>query len=39
MLPYMKRIADFLNGRGVRHILLDTGGDCNPVSHCSWKQA
>ncbi len=31
MLPYMKRIGDFLKARGVRHILLDTDGDCNSV--------
>ncbi len=31
MLPYIKRIADFLKARGVRHILLDTDGDCYPV--------
>ena len=31
MLPYIKRIGDFLKARGVQHILLDTDGDCNPV--------
>ena len=31
MLPYIKRIGDFLKARGVRHILLDTDGDCNAV--------
>jgi len=31
MLPYIKRIADFLKARGVRHILLDTDGDCYSV--------
>ena len=28
MLPYMKKIADFLKARGVRHIHLDTDGNC-----------
>jgi uroporphyrinogen decarboxylase len=31
MLPYIKRVADFLKARGVRHILLDTDGDCYSV--------
>jgi uroporphyrinogen decarboxylase len=31
MLPYIKRIGDFLKARGVQHILLDTDGDCNSV--------
>jgi uroporphyrinogen decarboxylase len=31
MLPYMKRIADFFKARGVRHIHLDTDGDCRPL--------
>ncbi len=31
MLPYIKRIGDFLKARGVRHILLDTDGNCNSV--------
>jgi uroporphyrinogen decarboxylase len=31
MLPYMKRIADFVKARGVRHIHLDTDGDCSPL--------
>lgn len=31
MLPYIKRIGDFLKAHGVRHILLDTDGDCNSV--------
>ena len=31
MLPYIKRLGDFLKARGVRHILLDTDGDCNSV--------
>jgi uroporphyrinogen decarboxylase len=29
MLPYIKRIADFLKSKGVKIILLDTDGDCN----------
>jgi uroporphyrinogen-III decarboxylase len=28
MMPYMKKVADFLKARGVRHIHLDTDGDC-----------
>ena len=31
MLPYIKRVGDFLRARGVRHILLDTDGDCNSL--------
>lgn len=31
MLPYLKRVGDFLKARGVRHILLDTDGDCNAL--------
>ena len=31
MLPYYKRIIDFLNSRGVKIILLDTDGDCNAL--------
>lgn len=31
MLPYMKRIADFVKARGVRQIHLDTDGDCSPL--------
>jgi len=31
MLPYIKRIGDFLKARGVRHVLLDTDGDCYSV--------
>lgn len=31
MLPYIRRIADFLKGRGVDIVLLDTDGDCNDL--------
>jgi uroporphyrinogen decarboxylase len=31
MLPYIRRVGDFLKARGVRHILLDTDGDCNAL--------
>ena len=31
MLPYIKRIGDFLKARDVKHILLDTDGDCRMV--------
>jgi uroporphyrinogen decarboxylase len=31
MLPYIRRVGDFLRSRGVRHILLDTDGDCNSL--------
>jgi uroporphyrinogen decarboxylase len=31
MLPYIKRIADFLKSKGVKIILLDTDGDCNAL--------
>ncbi|MCX6929257.1 MAG: hypothetical protein NT154_39465, partial [Verrucomicrobia bacterium] len=31
MLPYMKQVADFLKARGVRHIHLDTDGDCHSL--------
>jgi len=31
MLPYYKRIIEFLKGRGVKIILLDTDGDCNSL--------
>ena len=31
MLPYLRRVGDFLRARGVRHILLDTDGDCNSL--------
>ena len=31
VLPYIKRIGDFLKSRGVNIILLDTDGDCNDL--------
>ena len=31
MLPYIKRIGDFLKTKGVKIILLDTDGDCNDL--------
>jgi hypothetical protein len=31
LLPYLKRIADFLKARGVWHIHLDTDGDCSSL--------
>jgi uroporphyrinogen decarboxylase len=31
MLPYIKRVGDFLKARGVQHVLLDTDGDCNSL--------
>ncbi|MHC4442429.1 MAG: uroporphyrinogen decarboxylase family protein [Planctomycetota bacterium] len=31
MLPYYKRIIDFLKARGIKVILLDTDGDCNAL--------
>jgi uroporphyrinogen decarboxylase len=31
MLPYYKRLIDFLKSRGVKIILLDTDGDCNSL--------
>jgi hypothetical protein len=31
LLPYLRRIADFVKGRGVRNIHLDTDGDCRPL--------
>lgn len=31
MMPYYKRIIDFLKARGVKIILLDTDGDCNSL--------
>jgi uroporphyrinogen decarboxylase len=31
MLPYIKRIGDFLKSKGVKIILLDTDGDCNDL--------
>ena len=31
MLPYYKRIIDFLKARGVSIILVDTDGDCNSL--------
>jgi len=31
MLPYIKRVGDFLKARGVRHVLLDTDGDCSAL--------
>jgi hypothetical protein len=31
LLPYMKRIADFVKARGVRQIHLDTDGDCRSL--------
>jgi len=31
MLPYIRRVGDFLKSRKVRHILLDTDGDCNSL--------
>jgi len=31
MLPYMKRIADFFKARGVKHLHLDTDGDCRSL--------
>ncbi len=31
MLPYMRRVVDFLKARGVRHFHLDTDGDCSKL--------
>lgn len=31
MLPYIKRVVDFVKSRGVEIILLDTDGDCNDL--------
>lgn len=31
MLPYYRRITDFLKARGVKIILVDTDGDCNSL--------
>ncbi|MBM3707372.1 MAG: hypothetical protein FJW69_03370 [Actinobacteria bacterium] len=31
MVPHYKRIADFLKGKGVNIIMLDTDGDCNEL--------
>lgn len=31
MSPYMKRIADFVKSKGVKHVLLDTDGDCSDL--------
>ena len=31
LCPYIKRVADFLKGRGVKIVLLDTDGDCNSI--------
>lgn len=31
MLPYIRRIADFLKARGVEIVLLDTDGDCEKL--------
>jgi uroporphyrinogen decarboxylase len=31
MLPYYKRIIDFLKAHGVKIILVDTDGDCNSL--------
>jgi uroporphyrinogen decarboxylase len=31
MIPYYQRITDFLKGRGVNIILVDTDGDCNEL--------
>ncbi len=31
LLPYMGRVAEFLKARGVRHIHLDTDGDCSSL--------
>ena len=31
MCPYIKRVIDFLKGRGVKVFLLDTDGDCNNI--------
>lgn len=31
MLPYIKRIGDFFKARGIRHILLDTDGNCYSI--------
>jgi len=31
LLPYIQRVADFLKSRGVRHIHLDTDGDCSSL--------
>ena len=31
LLPYMGRVADFVKARGVRHIHLDTDGDCRSL--------
>ncbi|TSA33372.1 MAG: hypothetical protein D4R64_14280 [Porphyromonadaceae bacterium] len=31
LLPYIKRIGDFVKSKGVKVILLDTDGDCNDL--------
>jgi len=31
LLPYMQRVGDFLKARGVRHIHLDTDGNCSSL--------
>jgi hypothetical protein len=31
MLPYYKRLIDFLKGRGMKIFLVDTDGDCNSL--------
>ena len=31
ILPYLRRIADFVKARGVKHIHLDTDGDCRSL--------
>jgi uroporphyrinogen decarboxylase len=31
LLPYMDRVAKFVKARGVRHIHLDTDGDCRSL--------
>ena len=31
MLPYYKRLVEFVKGRGVKVVLVDTDGDCNKI--------
>jgi len=31
MLPYYKKFTSFLRGAGVKHIFVDTDGDCNDI--------
>jgi uroporphyrinogen decarboxylase len=31
LLPYIHKVADFLKARGVRHVHLDTDGDCSSL--------